>query len=118
MNWLKIFDRPKDLVIKSIFQRYFGRYIKRMLELSIDRENKKLQAVVELAGEEKPIALDVHYEIKISEAIDEARFTANSMSISREWMDLVAQEFVGQEFVIKGQNSARIIKLMKDIGLV
>jgi hypothetical protein len=50
--------------------------------------------------------------------MDEARFMANSISISREWMDLVAQEFVGQEFVIKGQNSARIIKLMKDIGLV
>lgn len=89
-----------------------------MLELSIDRENKKLHAVFELVGEEKPIALDVRYEIKISETMNEARFTADSISISREWLDLVAQEFVGQEFVIKGQDSARWIKLVKDIGLV
>jgi hypothetical protein len=67
MSWQKIFDKPKDFVIKSILQGYLGRYIKRMLELSIDRENKKLHAVVELAGEEQPIALDVRYEIHLSE---------------------------------------------------
>ena len=89
-----------------------------MLELSIDRENKTLHAVVELVGEDQPIALDVRYEIKFDETMEEAKFTATTISISREWMDLVAQEFVGQEFVIKGQDSTRWIKLVKDIGLV
>jgi hypothetical protein len=118
MNWLKIFDKPKDLVVQNILQYYFGRYIKRMLELSVDRENKKLHALVELVGEEKPIAVDVQYEIFINETMDEARVKANSISVSREWIDLVAKEFVGQEFHIEGKNSARIIKLVKDIGLV
>jgi hypothetical protein len=118
MNWLKIFDKPKDAIIKNALQVYFGRYIKRMLELSIDRENKKLHAVVELVGEEKPIAIDLQYEIQIIEAMEEARLKANSVSLSREWLDRVAQEFVGQEFRIEGKNSARLIKLIKDIGLV
>lgn len=89
-----------------------------MLELSIDRENKKLHAVVELAGEEKPIAIDVQYEITLNESLNETRLKANSISISREWLDLVAQEFVGQVFRIEGENSARLIKIVKDIGLV
>jgi hypothetical protein len=118
MNWLKIFDKPKDLVVQNILQYYLGRYIKRMLELSVDRENKKLHALVELAGEEKPIAVDIRYEISINETKDEAWIKANSISVSREWIDLIAQEFVGQEFHIEGKNSARIIKLVKDIGLV
>jgi hypothetical protein len=118
MNWLKIFDKPKDLVIQNILQYYFGRYIKRMLELSVDRENRKLHALVELHGEEKPIAVDVEYEIVINDTMDGARIKANSISVSREWIDLIAKEFVGQEFHIEGKNSARIIKLVKDIGLV
>jgi hypothetical protein len=106
MNWLKIFDKPKDLVIKNVLQYYLGRYIRRMLELSIDRENKKLHAVVELVGEEKPISIDVQYEIALNERMSAARLKANSISISREWLDRVAQEFVGQEFQIEGENSA------------
>ena len=89
-----------------------------MLELSVDRENKKLHALVELVGEEKPIAVDVQYEILINETMDKASLKANSISVSREWIDLIAQEFVGQEFHMEGKNSARIIKLVKDIGLV
>jgi hypothetical protein len=118
MNWLKIFDKPKDLILKNALQYYLGRYIKRMLELSVDRENKKLHALVELVGEERPISIDVQYEIFINETNDEARIKANSISVSREWINLIAQEFVGQEFHFEGKNSARIIKLVKDIGLV
>lgn len=118
MSWLKIFDKPKNLVIQNILQHYFGRYIKRMHELSIDRENKKLHAVLELHGEEKPIAVDVAYDIAINEAKDGADLKANSISVSREWIDRIAQEFVGQEFHIEGKGATRIIKLLKDIGLV
>jgi hypothetical protein len=118
MNWLKIFDKPKDLVVQNILQYYFGRYIKRMLELSVDRENKKLHALVELVGEEKPISIDIQYEIVLNESMNEARLKAKSISISREWLDRVGQEFVGQEFRIEGESSARLIKLVKDIGLV
>ncbi len=118
MDWLNLFDKPKDFLIKNALQYYFGRYIKRMLELSVDRENKKVRALVELVGEEKPIAVEAQYEIFINETMDEVRFKANSISVSREWIDLVAQEFTGQEFSLQGKNSARIIKLVKNLGLV
>ncbi len=118
MSWLKIFDKPKDLLVQNILQRYFGRYIKRMLELSVDREKKKLHAILELHGEEKPIAVDVEYDIAIHETKEGADVKANSISISREWIDRIAQEFVGQEFHIEGKGATRIVKLLKDIGLV
>lgn len=118
MSWLKIFDKPKDLILKNALQFYLGRYIKRMLELSIDRENKKVRALVELVGEDKPIAVEAQYEIVINDAGDAVRVRANSISVSREWIDLVAQEFIGQDFHIEGKNAARVIKLAKDLGLV
>jgi hypothetical protein len=118
MNWLRIFDKPKDLVVQNILQHYFGRYIKRMLELSVDRENKKVHAVLELHGEEKPISVDARYEIVIDDTMDGASIKADMISVSREWIDAIAQEFVGQEFRIEGKNAARMIKLVKDIGLV
>ena len=118
MSRLKIFDKPKDLILKNALQFYLGRYIKRMLELSVDRENKKVRALVELVGEEEPIAVEAQYDISINEAGDEVRVKANSISVSREWIDLVAQEFIGQEFFIEGKNAVRMIKLAKNIGLV
>jgi hypothetical protein len=77
-----------------------------MLELSVDREHKKLQALVELIGEEKPISVDVQYEIVLNEKMDSARIKADSISVSRERIDRIAQEFVGQEFKIEGENFA------------
>lgn len=55
-----------------------------MLELSIDNKNKKIHAVVELRGEEKPIAVDVQYELNIHKDSDEVLLKANSISISKE----------------------------------
>ena len=89
-----------------------------MLELSIDRENKKLHAVVELFGEENPITVDAQYEISLDVNMQGAIFIANEISISREWIDRLAQEFVGQEFRVEGKNTARLIKLVKEVGLV
>ena len=66
MNWKKLFDKPKDVILQKALEYYLGRYIQRMLELSVDRENKKLHAVVELIGEESPISIDVRYEIMVS----------------------------------------------------
>jgi len=118
MSWLKIFNKPKDLIVQNVLQYYFGRYIKRIHEISIDRENKKFHALVELVGEEKPISVDAQYEIVINETMDGVRIKANRISVSREWIDLIAQEFIDHEFYIEGKNAARMIKLVKDIGLV
>src|SRR4030095_8092255 len=100
MNWLDFFNKPKNLAAQYFLQYYLRRYITRMLELSIDNKNRKIHAVVELKGEEKPIAIDVQYELKIDNETDEVLVKANSISISKEWLHLIAQEVIGREFSI------------------
>lgn len=89
-----------------------------MLELSIDNKNKKIHAVVELKGEEKPIALDVQYELNILKDADVVLIRANSISISKEWMHLIAQEVIGKEISIQGKDSASLIQLIRNLGII
>ena len=89
-----------------------------MLELSIDNKNKRIHAVVELKGEEKPIAIDVQYELIIEKEIDQVLIKAHHISISKEWMDLIAQEVIGKEFSIQGKDSSNMIQLIKNLGIV
>jgi hypothetical protein len=118
MNWLDFFNKPKALAAQYFLQYYLRRYIKRMLELSIDNKNRKIHAVVELKGEEKPIALDVQYDLNIDKGTDEVLIKANSISISKEWIHLIAQEVIGKEFSIQGKDSTNIIKLIKNLGII
>jgi hypothetical protein len=89
-----------------------------MLELSIDNKNKRIHAVVELKGEEKPIAIDVQYELNIQKDTDEVLIKANSMTISKEWLHLIAQEVIGKEFSIQGKDSTNMIQLIKNLGII
>lgn len=89
-----------------------------MLELSIDNKNRKIHAVVELKGEEKPIAIDVQYELDIQKNTDEVLLKANSITISKEWLHLIAQEVIGREFSIQGKDSTNIIQLIKNLGIL
>jgi len=89
-----------------------------MLELSIDNKNRTIHAVVELRGEEKPIAVDVQYELNIDKTTDEVIVKAKSISISKEWIHLIAQEVIGREFSIRGKDSTNMIKLIKNLGII
>jgi len=89
-----------------------------MLELSIDNKNRKIHAVVELRGEEKPIAVDVQYELNIHKDSDEVLLKANSISISKEWLHLIAQEVIGKEFSIQGKDSTKMIQLIRNLGII
>src|SRR5262245_21234768 len=118
MNWQDFFNKSKNLAAQYFLQNYLRRYIKRMLELSIDNKNRKIHAVVELKGEEKPIAVDVQYDVSIDNASDKVLLKANSISISKEWMDLIAQEVIGREFSIQGKDSTNMIQLIKNLGII
>ena len=89
-----------------------------MLELSIDNKNRKIHAVVELRGEEKPIAVDVQYELNIRKDSDEVLLKASSISISKEWLHLIAQEVIGREFSIQGKDSTNMIQLIRNLGII
>src|SRR6185503_12261203 len=99
MNWLDdLAKKSKNLVVKTAAQLYFQKYIKRMLELSIDHQQQKIHIVVELKGEDRPITIDVAYELSINEADQTVRAKALSISISKEWMHLIAQEALRRDF--------------------
>ena len=118
MNWRNLFNKPKDLATQYFLQHYLRRYITRMLELSIDNKNRKIHAVVELKGEERPIAIDIQYELNIQKSSDEVLVKANAISISKEWLHLIAQEVIGREFSIQGKDSTNMIQLIKKLGII
>ena len=118
MNWRDLFNKPKNLAAQFFLQNYLRRYINRMLELNIDNRNKKIHAVIELKGEENPIAINVQYELNIEKGTDEVLVKANSITISREWLHVIAQEVIGKEFSIKGKDSTNIIKLIRNLGII
>ena len=89
-----------------------------MLELSIDNKNRKIHAVVELKGEDKPIVIDVQYELNIQKNTDEVLVKANSITLSKEWLHLIAQEVIGKEFSIQGKDSTNMIQLIKKLGII
>ena len=118
MNWRNLFNKPKDLAAQYFLQYYLRRYITRMLELSIDNKNRKIHAIVELKGEEKPIAIDVQYDLNIDKGTDEVFIKANSITISKEWLHLIAQEVIGREFSIQGKDSTNMIQLIRNLGII
>ena len=118
MDWHNLFNKPKDLAAQFFLQYYLRRYITRMLELSIDNKNRKIHAVVELKGEDRPIAIDIQYELNIQKNTDEVLVRANSITISKEWLHLIAQEVIGREFSIRGKDSTNMIQLIKNLGII
>ena len=118
MNLRDLINKPKDLALRYFLQSYFKKYINHVLEFSIDAKNKSIHTVVELKGEETPITFDVQYEIAVNPEKDGVYLQANSAFISKEWLNLVAQEFIGKEFSIQGKDSAWLVQLLKNLHVV
>ena len=118
MNWLaNLPKKSKNLVAKTVVQLYFRKYNNRILELSIDNQRQKIHVAVELKGEEKPIIIDIEYELSINEHDSIVQAKAHTISISKEWMNLVAQEALHRDFHISGKGTVRIIKLIRKLGI-
>jgi len=118
MNWLdNLAKKSKNLVVKIAVQRYFRKYINRILELSIDNQQHKFHATVELKGEEKPITIDIEYELSINEQDSIVQAKAHNILISKEWMNLIAQEALHRDYHISGKGTVRIIKLIRKLGI-
>jgi len=118
MNWVdNLAVESKNLVVKTAVRLYFRKYINRILELSIDNQRQKFHVAVELKGEEKPIIIDIEYEISINEPDNIVQAKAHNISISKEWMNLVAQEALHRDFHISGKSTVRLIKLIKKMGI-
>jgi hypothetical protein len=118
MNWIdNLAKKSKNLVVKTAAQLYFRKYIDRILELSIDNQRQKIHVIVELKGEEKPIIIDIEYELSIDERASLVQVKAHNISISREWMNSIAQEALERDIHISGKDAVKIIKLLRKLGM-
>jgi hypothetical protein len=118
MSWIdNLAKKSKNMVVKIAVQRYFRKYINRVLELSIDKQQQKFHVVVELKGEEKPITIDMEYEFSIIEPGSIVQAQAHSILISKEWMNLIAQEALHRDFQFSGKSTVRMIKLLRMLGI-
>ena len=80
-------------ISRGIINAGIEKYGADMTELRIDRDKKTIDAELSLAGEKESIVVHVgQYNLA-----DDDTFTVSGLSISREWMNLVAQELVANK---------------------
>ncbi len=107
----------KNIAIKTGLQMYLQQYVDNILEFSMDTQRKTLHAVVDLKGEDKPTTIDATYALSIDEKAGVMTVRANTISVSREWLNLAAQKAVGRDFKLSGQNAAQLIGLARTLGI-
>lgn len=104
MSWLsrvaqsikeKLVSNPRDRILRTYFNRLFERY-GTILALRIDASNKEIHLTVLLKGEEKPIVVDANY--RLEEGDDSLNLTITNAKTDREWLTLLAMEFLPYRF--------------------
>ncbi len=82
-----------EKVLKSKFERYGT-----MLDFKINSEEKNIYLKINLKGEAEPLEIRVKEYSLITEE-DENYLLIGSLNISKEWIDLLADDFLkGQKF--------------------
>jgi hypothetical protein len=87
------------------------RSIGEMTELSIDTQNKRVRARLELLGEKEPIDVEIlRYSLK--EKGETTCITIEEATSSREWLTVALREFVvGQDLALPAKAGA-LLKLL------
>jgi hypothetical protein len=80
-------------------------------ELAIDTKNKRVRIRLELIGENEPVEIDVtRYRLHTTDR--GAQLTIEGATASREWLNLVLQQFViGQTFPVPAKAEV-LLKLL------
>jgi len=107
----------KNMAIKTGLQMYFQQYVDSIVEFSMDQQRKSVHAIVDLKGEDKPVSVDATYALSIDEKAGQMTVRLNTISVSREWMNLAAQKAVVRDFKISVQNAAQLIGLARTLGI-
>ena len=72
--------------------KHYGRYGK-MIQLKVDPAHKTIEAEILLAGETELIKIEVT-RYNYAKQGDNSVFTVNQVTVSREWMSLLANELL------------------------
>ena len=82
-----------------------------MTELKIDRENQRIEASVLLKGETEPIGVVLqNYELTTSGS--QATLKFKSVTVSREWMAVLAEEFLKDKAFPLPSMAAKALRLV------
>lgn len=90
----KVLDGGSKWVINRIIKE-FGK----MLKFEVDSKNKIIYALLELKGENEPVEIKISgYEI-VKEN-EEYYFTMSDISVSKEWMEILAKEYLHKKIKV------------------
>ena len=110
----KILHQSKDLALSSTLKTILNNKLKKfgtVSYLKLNTKDKKIELTVGLKGELEPLQVIVHrYEIK--EIEEKYYLVAHDIETSREWINLVANEYLYNE---KFEIPQKYVKAMKAI---
>ena len=86
-DWLVEKTAPR--ILNQRFLKHYGE----ITELKIDSTNKSLQLELELKGDPQKLWIYVH-RYELMEQKGEMQFLVKDISVSREWISALAQEFL------------------------
>ena len=80
-----------------------------MTELKIDSDGKIIEASAMLKGETSPIKVRLTYELSTT---PDGPVTIRDISVSREWMNLLATEFLQNKEVPLPPKTAKFLRMV------
>jgi hypothetical protein len=112
---MSLFDKSRDLLARQAIAYRYRRYITRMTQLSLDSQEQKIHFSVDLKGESESLVGDVRYELRQGENVT-LYFKVTHLALSKEWMNLAAQDFVvGKEFSLTDPRLTTLLKMLRII---
>ena len=103
-------DTLVSTTIKTLINSKYGEYAQ-MLNFNLDSENKTIDLNVILAGEDGPISINIgHYEL--TQDNGEYYLTIDTITASREWIEVFANNFVAGKMFKVPSKYANIISML------
>ena len=96
---MNIFTELKDSAISFAKEKIINIKFKRygeMLDFNINSENKLINAKVTLKGESEPLTITI-FNYKILENNNSSFIGFDKISTSKEWMNLLAEDFLKEK---------------------
>ena len=105
-------DRAAARLARLIYNRLDIRKYGKMTSFTLDTEHGELRGTLELKGEEKPVEFRAHFHL--TAGIEGKVLEIDSVWTSREWLTLLAQEFVkpGSLAIPLTGSAAAVLKIL------
>lgn len=106
------FSEIKNYAMKRGVEQLLKEYVTRMVNLSINPATKTVQFSVELKGEDKPIEVTIN-NYEFDERDGTLFLIIHDLSVSKEWMHVLAQQVVAGRPIEMGAGSTKILDVIR-----